>query len=223
MTHAEKLQKIFEAALKDTSEFNQPLTRVFPSSLGAKPVTVRQPAPEPEPVMEVPASPVADAGQFDAASAEPGAVLEIQHQRQTRKRRREALMTLGVFTILTGIGFCWFVQSPRRVVALNEAVWNIRSGGDVGSIVTKYQATLDKIAVRALQIEQATAVVGMSPAQDGTKDSNMNAGMLAMMGGKDNPTGQMNQLVGHSFGQMKWNEAAPPRRMVELAGANSFR
>ena len=55
MTHAEKLQQIFAAALKDTSEYDHPLTRAFPSSPAAKPVAVSQPAPEPELVQETPA------------------------------------------------------------------------------------------------------------------------------------------------------------------------
>jgi hypothetical protein len=199
MTHTEKLQQIFAAALKDHSEFDKPFTRAFPASLVAKPVAVSQPAaepaPSPEPVVEVPAepaAPAASAGLSESESAELGNLLKEQQQGKTHKLRRDALMTLGVLTILTGNAFCWFVNSPQRVVAFNEAIQNVRSVGDVKSMVTKYQVALDKIAVRSKQIDQATASMGLSPNQHGAKDSNMDGEMLAMMGGKGKTTGQRN-------------------------------
>lgn len=206
MTHTEKLQQIFEAALKDNSEFNKPLTRTFPATLGAKPVAVSQPAPEPEPecepesFQEVPPGPVANAGLSDPASAELAGLLEEQQHRKTRERLRRTLMTLGIFTILTGNAFCWFVNSPQRVVALSQAIQDIRSVGDVGSTAAKYQVALDKIAVRSKQIDQATAAMGVKPGQDGGKDSNMDAEMLTIMGGNGTTSGQRNQLVQHHFG-----------------------
>ena len=197
MTHTEKLQQIFEAALKDNSEFNKPFIRAFPASLAAKPVAVGQPAaepaPSPEPVVEapakpfvIPAAPAASAGLSESESAEPGKLLAEQQQQKTRKRRRDALMTLGVLTILTGNAFSWFVNSPQRVVAFNEAIQDIRSVGDVKSMGTKYQVALDKIAVRSKQIGEATASTG----------------------GNGNTTGQRNQMVQHAFGAMKNDDAA---------------
>lgn len=205
MTHTQKLQQIYEAALKDNSEFTKPLTRAFPTSPSAQPVAVSQPAPapEPEPVIEVPAAPTADAGLSDAASAELGALLEEQHQRKTNKHRRETLMTLAVVLALTGGGAGWFVQSPQRLQAMKEAIHDIRSVGDVKSIVAKYQAALDKIGDRSKQIDQATISMGVSANQDDAVDPNMNAEMLSLMGGKGKTTGQRNQMVKNAFGSKK--------------------
>ncbi len=152
MTHAEKLQQIFEAALKDTSEITKPLTRVFPASPGAMPVAASQPAPETEPeparIAEAPVARSVNAGRSDPAAVDLGALIEEQLPRKIRGHRR-ARITLGVLTILTGITFCWFVNSPQRVVAFNEATHDIRSVGDVGATVAKYQVALDKIAARS--------------------------------------------------------------------------
>lgn len=208
MTHTEKLQQIFEAALKDNSEFNKPLTRAFPASLAAKPVAAKR-TPSPEPVVEVPAAsaaPATSAGQSECESefAELGKLLEEQQQRKTRKCRSDVLMTLGILTILTGNAFSWFVNSPQRVVALHQAIQDVRSVGDVGSTVAKYQVALDKIAVRSKQIDQATAAMVLSSNQDGATDSTMDTAMLALMGGKDKTTGH-GPAVGPDQSNTAWS------------------
>lgn len=237
MTHTEKLQQIFNAALKDSSDFNKPFTRAFPTSLAAKPVAASQPtvepAPSPEPVVEVPvalatpaasAAPATSAGLSESESTELGKLLDAQEQRKTRKRRRDALMTLGVLTILTGNAFCWFVNSPQRVVAFKEAIHDIRSVGDVKSMVAKYQVALDKIGARSKQIDQATASMGVSSNQDGVKDPNMNAEMLTTMGGEGKTTGQRNQMVQKAFGAKKENQPATTEQAtVALTRDGSYR
>lgn len=199
MTHTEKLQQIFEAALKDNTEFTKLPTRAFPAAPSASPGVVSQPAAEQEPESIV-AAPAANAGLSASASAELGALLDEQHQRKTRKHRREMLVTLAVVLALTGSGAGWFVQSPQRLQAMKEAVHDIRSVGDVKSMVAKYQAALDKIAVRSKQIDQATVSMGVSSNQDDAIDPNMNAEMLSLMGGKGKTTGQRNQMVRNAFG-----------------------
>ncbi len=198
MTHTEKLQQIFDAALKDSSEFTKQPTRAFPTSASAQPVAVSPPAPapEPEPIVES----AANVGLSAAASAELGTLLDEQHQRKARKHRRETLVTLAVVLALTGGGAGWFIQSPQRLQALKEAVHDIRSIGDVKSIVAKYQAALDKIGDRSKQIDQATESMGVSSNQDNAIDPNMNAEMLSLMGGKGKTTGQRNQMVRNAFG-----------------------
>ena len=205
MTHTEKLQQIFAAALKDNSEFDKAPTRAFPTSPSAQPVAVSQPAPaaEPEPVIEVPAAPAENAGLSAAASAELGTLLDEQHQRKASKHRRETLATLAVILTLTGGGVGWIVQSPQRLQAMKEAVHDIRSVGDVKSIVAKYQAALDKIGDRSKQIDHATVSMGVSANQDDAVDPNMNAEMLALMGGKGKTTGERNQKVQNAFGSQK--------------------
>lgn len=243
MTHAEKLQLLFEAALKDSSEPLKPLTRSFPSTLSATTAAASPPAPEPKPervpvvevpvapivevpappVVEVPAAPVVNAGLSDVASAELGKLLDEQHQRKTSKHRRELLITLSVLFALTGGGFGWFVQSPQRVAAFKEAIRDVRSVGDVKSMVAKYQAALDKVAVRSNQIDQATASMGVSANQDDAKDPNMDAEMLAMMGGEGKTTGQRNQLVQEKFGSMKAKDEANAREAdAQMTAENTF-
>lgn len=201
MTHAEKLQQLFEAALKDSSDLYKPPTRAFPTTLGATKVAVSQPAPGPEPepelapVVEVHAGPVVDAGLSDTASAELAALLDEQQQRITGKHRREALISLGVLLALTGGGFAWFSQSPQRAVALKDAIHDVRSCGDVTSMAAKYQAALDKVAVRSKQIDQAAEAMGASSNQHAAKAPNMDAEMLAMMGGEGKTTDPRNPLV----------------------------
>ena len=233
MTHAEKLQQIFNAALKDCSDLNKPLKRAFPVSLQAATAIVSQPVPEPvaapDLVIEAPAKafiapavPAASSGLSQSESAELGRLLEEQHQRKTRKRRREMLVTLAVVVALTGGGSGWFVQSPQRVQAMKEAIRDVRSIGDVKSMVAKYQAALDKVAVRSKQIDQATESMGVSSKQDGVKDPNMDAEMLAMMGGKGKTTGQRNQMVQRAFGADKNNvptKEAEPTAALKADGS----
>ena len=197
MTHQEKLQQIFAAALKDNSEFNKEPTRAFPTQPSAQPVAVSPPAPapEPEPILE----PAANAGLSHTASAELGALLDEQHQRKTNKQRRETVVTLAVVVALTVGGAGWFAQSPPRLQAIKEAVHDIRSVGDVKSIVAKYQAALDKIGDRSHQIDHATVTMGVSANQDDAVDPNMNSEMLSLMGGEGKTTGQRNQMVKNAF------------------------
>ena len=86
---------------------------------------------------------------------------------------------------------------------MKEAVHDIRSIGDVKSIVAKYQAALDKIGARSKQIDHATVTMGVSANQDDAVDPNMNAEMLSLMGGEGKTTGQRNQIVDNAFGSKK--------------------
>jgi hypothetical protein len=148
MTHAEKLQQLFEAALKDSSDLHKAPTRAFPTPLGVPQVPAIQaasaPEPAPAPVVEISALPVANAGLSDAVSAEPATLPDRQTPQETGSGRCRAMIALGVFLALAGGGFCWFVQSPQRVLAWQEAFREVRSVGDATSIVSKYQAAMDK-------------------------------------------------------------------------------
>lgn len=197
MTDPEKLQQLFQAALKaPPTEGKVTLARAFPT-----PAPLAAPAPAPKPVPEIIFTPLPNAGLDDVASAKLGALLDEQMARQKRKRRRELIGTLIVVLGLTGGGFGWFVQSPTRLQAFREAVADIRSVGDVAAMVAKYQVALDKIAARSNQIDQATESMGGSANQDGMKDVNMDAEMQAMMGGEGKTTGQRNQMLQNAFGK----------------------
>lgn len=206
MTDQEKLQQLFQAALRAPSpEGKAPLTRAFPTPapLAATPVSEAVPAPEPPATVAASTAPLPNPGLDDAASAELGALLDEQMARQKRRRKRELIGTLIVVFGLTGGGLGWFVQSPTRIQAFREAMADIRSVGDVAAMVAKYQVALDKIAARSQQIDQATEAMGGSANQDGMKDLNMDAEMQAMMGGegKGKTTGQRNEMLQKAFGK----------------------
>ena len=230
MTDNAKLQQIFQAALKaPPAEGKAALARAFPTPVpvAAVPAAVESvPEIAPEPPAASPA-PVVNAGLSDAESKELAALLDEQHQRKSRRRRRELIGTLIVVFGLTGGGFGWFVQSPARIQAFREAIADIRSVGDVQAMVAKYQKALDKIAVRSTQIDQATESMGGSANQDGMKDVNMDAEMHAMMGGEGKTTGERNKMLQNAFGkkfkapESAVKPAADPA-IAKTASADSF-
>lgn len=132
MTDKEKLQRLFDAALKDPSiPTGHTPKRAFPvTKLNAVPVPAATTESETfhRPTNTIPFLPVADlrtdapqetsrptmANVLDyAANAELVALMDEQRERKTRKHR---MMTLGVAALallgLTAGGFAWFMQSP---------------------------------------------------------------------------------------------------------------
>lgn len=217
MTDQEKLQKLFQAALQDSSELNKAPTRAFPTSSSvpapasmsaAMPFT--QPVPvapsSPEPVAVVEKAPVvlpSQAGLDDKTSTELGTLLDEQRTRLTRKRRRDTLIVLGVILGLSGGGFGWFVQDPQRVQAFKDAIRDIRSIGDVRSMVAKYRESLDRVAVRGQQIEQATNAMGVVKTAADEEDPYFEEEMKDMMGGEGKAVGQRNKNMADNFGHMQ--------------------
>ncbi len=207
MTDQEKLNQLFQAALKDTTEYDKPLARAFiqqvpvPAAMPIMACDFKEASlPTFPPVMEMP---VANAGLDAAASAELGTLLDDQRARLGRKRRREMLVTLGVCLALTGGSCGWFVQSPDRIQAFNEVMRDLRSVGDVQGMVAKYKQALDRIAVRSKQIDEATAAMGVKPSAADDKDPYFEKETLAMMGGKGKTVGQRNAQLQKSFGKPK--------------------
>jgi hypothetical protein len=223
MTDKEKLQKLFQAALLDASEEKVTLARAYPkstldrmaaqASIPSNPPVAVQPVQEPvamapaEVVAPVAAAafvqPMANAGLDAAAAEELRILLDEQNLRMKRKRRRETIGTLAVFFALTGGGFGWFVHSPDRVQAVRAAMTEIRSVGDIASMVAKYQKALDKIGTRARDIDAATESMGVSSNQDGMKDIYMDAEMKEMMGGEGKTVGERNRVLQEKFGSVK--------------------
>lgn len=210
MTDKEKLQKLFDAAMKAPDPTPQvALQRAFPQgATSAAPPVAATPVPVPvvSPVVEAPSPAVAEAPNpqvavlDDAASTELGALLDEQIARGRSKRKRDALVTALVLFGMTGGSFAWFVQSPERVEAVRSAMREIRSVGDVKSLVAKYQAALDKIGARSQQIDQATAAMGVTKTAADDVDPNLDAEMKEMMGGEGKTTGQRNAALQQAFG-----------------------
>lgn len=209
-TDKEKLQKLFQAALVDSSVEKATLQRAFPQSASAAPAPVAVVQIAPEPVAQPAPSqattfvqPLPNAGLDAVAAEELRILLDEQNSRMKRKRLQGTIGTLVVFLTVTGGGFGWFVQSPERIQAFKSAIAEIRSVGDIGAIVAKYQKALDKIATRSQDINAATESMGVSSNQDGMKDVYMDAEMKQMMGGEGKTVGERNRALDEKFGDVK--------------------
>ena len=212
MIDSEKLQKLFQAALKDPSEEHPAPSPVFPT-----PPSVRQAAIESNPELAAPvcveiddtAPPAANTGMAEAASAELKALLDEQIQRKNGKRRREMIGRLVFVCLLIGGSSAWLVQTPGRVEALKQAIHDIHEAGDLKTMVAKYQQALHRVAQRSQQINAATESLGVSADQDHDKDPNFNAEMKAMMAGEGKTSGERNGAVQKAFTQKLAPAAAP--------------
>jgi hypothetical protein len=238
MTDKENLQRLFDAALKDPTELKAaPPTRAVPvSPLEAVPtpvvapvfqakmteaipaVVVSEPATVPQPV-----TPPTMAGVLDgAASTELAALLDEQFKRKRRKRRIEALVTAAVMLSVCGGSTLWFVQNPQRVQAFKDALRDIRSVGDVKSLVAKYQKSLDRIAARGQQVEQATAAMGVKKSAKDDEDPFMDAEMKQMMGGEGKTVGERNRALQQNFSHMEKKAGVQIKAAAALSKDESF-
>lgn len=242
MTDQEKLQKIFAAALKEPAHpAGGTPKQAFPvapspfpdtpagksdaavaSGAGLPDVAVNdrtQESAAPEAAANaIPKGPVLD----DAASAELAVLLDEQHRRKARKRRREALVTAVVLLGLSGGGFAWFVQAPERIQAFEEVMHDIRSVGDVKSLVANYQAALDRIGARSRQIDEATTAMGVKKSVGDEQDPNMDAEMKQMMGGEGKTVGERNQALQKKFKALEKKAGAPLKTTASIQQEDAF-
>ena len=232
MTDKEKLQQLFQAALQDPSHGTKPLARAFPTA-PAVTLPVAQPVAAPEPVQpavipvsDAPVSPqvaplvqpMPNAGLDEATSAELGALLDEQIKRKARRHRRELVVALVLCLGLTGGGYGWFIQSPSRVQAWNEAMGDIRSLGDVKGLVAKYQKALDRIATRSQQIDQATVAMGVDPTKVSNEDPYFTKETEDVMKVKGVDIGTRNKRLQDSLGKLvKHPDAAAAVSAAESA------
>jgi hypothetical protein len=211
MTDKDKLQKLFEAALKSNPEDFEvhPINkRVVPTSPAVCPTAAAAvEASKPEPVVcestakPAETSPDAPRALTKEESEELGKLLEEQVQRRRRKRRMEAMVTALFFLGSTGGGLAWFVSNPDRVEAFQSALREIRSVGDVKALVASYHESLKKISTRSGQIDQASMAMGINPADVKDEDMYMDAEMREMMGEEGGKTvGQRNKMLAEKFG-----------------------
>jgi hypothetical protein len=195
MTDKAALQKLFEAALKDNSDFKKPPTRLVPSpTFPSQAAMTPLPFPTaPQPGAEVPkrdsaalpfTTPLPSGGPGGASSEELQTLLDEQRDRLSRKARNASLATLALLFALGGGVYAWFVQSPSRVRAYQTTVQEVRSAGDIFSIVAKYQIALDRIESHAKSVDMATESMGISSNQDQASDVHFGQEMKAMMGGE---------------------------------------
>lgn len=227
MTDQEKLQKLFDAALRDSSPIEKAPTRAVPQPLAApaspriqeKTVTASAPA-----APESPSQPVADAPVLDKAAAEElGALLDEQVRRRRRKHRIESMVAAVTLLGLTGGSVGWFVQSPERVEAFRAVLKDIRSVGDVKSMVAKYEAALKRISARGQQIDQASSAMGVKPSEKDEKDAYFDSEMKQMMGGEGKTTGERAGKMQQAFGDMRKKHGVSPEHVAATEdGESSF-
>lgn len=228
MTDQEKLQKLFDAALRDSTPVQKTPTRAVPQP------ALTQPAQPAEPIVaEKPVAPAAEViserqhleatPEFDKAAAdELGALLDEQIKRKKRKHRMESMVLAIVLTSVTGGTGIWFVQSPERVQAFVSAIAEIRSVGDVKSMVAKYQDALKRISARGQQIDQATKAMGVTSTGD-EEDPYFEAEMKQMMGGEGKTVGGRNKAMKQAFGDMQKEHGAAHKELANaLDKDNSF-
>lgn len=207
MTDQEKLQKLFDAALRDSSPIEKaptravPLTPAIPAAprIQIKPVTASVPAAPESPSQSVAETPVLDK---DAAE-ELGALLDEQVRRRRRKHRIESMVAAVALIGLTGGSAGWFVQSPERVQAILTVIAEIRSVGDVKSMVAKFEAALKRISARGQQIDQASSAMGVKPSEKDEKDAYFDSEMKQMMGGEGKTAGDHAGHMQQAFGEMQ--------------------
>jgi hypothetical protein len=207
MTDQEKLQKLFDAALRDSTPIEKAPTRALPLTPAAhaapkiqeKPVIASAPA-----TPDTASQPAVEAPVLDKEAAEElGALLDEQVRRRKRKHRIESMVAAVVLIGLTGGSAGWFVQSPERVQAILTVIAEIRSVGDVKSMVAKYEAALKRISARGQQIDQASSAMGVKPSEKDEKDAYFDSEMKQLMGGEGKTAGDRAGGMRQAFGEMQ--------------------
>ena len=228
MTDQEKLQKLFDAALRDSSPVEKAPTRAVPM-----PSEAPKAAPQSEEkTAAAPVAVVSDSTRqtlaaepaFDKTAAEQlGVLLDEQIRRKKRMHRTESLVTAIVLVALTGGSGAWFVQSPDRVHAFVSAIAEIRSVGDVKSMVAKYDAALERVSSRGQQIDEASKAMGITSNGKDEKDPYFDAEMKQMMGDEGKTMGDRAGRMQQAFGEMQEEHGDSDGQVVNvLDEENSF-
>ena len=114
------------------------------------------------------------------------------------------------------------MQSPERVQAFTSAMREIRSVGDVKSLVAKYQEALERISARGQQIDQASAAMGAVVTAEDEKDPYLDEEMKAMMGGEGKTIGDRSKRMQEAFGHMENEHGQALKTAVALKKEDSF-
>jgi hypothetical protein len=230
MTDKEKLQQLFDAALKssplDTTKplkraFSEPATPSAPVSKGDPTPIVEAPAIEMAP--EAPDASPAVGGLDKAAADDLGAMLDKKVRKMARKRRIEVWVTAIVVIGSISGGFGWFVRSPTRVEAFTAALREIRSISDVKSLAARYQKALDRTAARGRQIDQAAAAMGVNVSAEDDKKAGMDDEIQKMMGGDGKTSDQRDQKLREKFGDKANEHGGVLKSSGAQEGEDSFK
>lgn len=226
MTDQEKLQQLFNAALRDSSPIETAPTRAVPqvptAPVAAPRIQRESVTPSAPAELENPSQPMAEAPVLDKAAAEElGALLDEQVRRTRRKHRIESMVAAAVLLGLTGGSVGWFVHSPARVEAFRQVLRDIRSVGDVKSMVAKYEAALKRISARGQQIDQASSAMGVKPSEKDEKDAYFDSEMKQMMGGEGKTAGDRAGKMQQAFGKMQKKHGISPDHVAAAEDGES--
>lgn len=208
MTIQEKIDQLATAALRSAP----------PEPVAPKPTTYMAPFDKPKTVALVastdtaaPASSPAFTAPLPAVpfkdEADPELRAQIDEREallQKRHKRQSLAVTFGALAILGSAGF-WCYQSPKAraeigalIPALRQSVEDVKM---VGSITTKYDEQLDKIAVHGEHLDEATRAMGIDPASvSPDQNSEIDAEMAKMMGEEGPTTGERDRALKDKFG-----------------------
>jgi hypothetical protein len=223
----EDLEKLFEAALNQTeapsrfgtpdsmkkaapAAFNRPAPPFQAAPAPPAPGNVFQAAPIVAPMPTAP-TPAVVLDKHGAASldstvnAELAEIMEQKIAREKSRRRRGRIVLVLFFVGATGGTAGWVAMNPHRVEAFKQTIAEIKSAGDIKGMVAKYQAALDKIAVRGKQIDAATVSIGVDPASvDEHEDPGFDKEMREMMGEEGGKTtAARDKILREKFGDVQ--------------------
>jgi hypothetical protein len=199
MTAQEKINQLATAALRAAP----------PAPVAPKPATYMAPFEKPKTVALVAApelTPAPVAAPFkDEADPELRAQIDEREVLLQKRHKRQSLaVTLGVFALLGSASF-WCYQSPTARAEIGALIPALRQSVDdvkmVGSITTKYDEQLDKIAVHGEHIAAATRALGIDPASVSTEQTAKIEGEMAEMISESGPTtGERDRALKDKFG-----------------------
>jgi hypothetical protein len=92
----------------------------------------------------------------------------------------------------------------------------------VKSLVASYQKSLDRIAARGQQVEQATAAMGVKKSAKDDEDAFMDAEMKQMMGGEGKTVGQRNRALQRNFSHMQKKAGVETKTAAVISKDESF-
>ncbi|MEO7098270.1 MAG: hypothetical protein ABI162_02830 [Luteolibacter sp.] len=211
MTTQEKINRLANAALHAA-----PPSAAFPKS------AIFTPLPEnlriPTVAVEVANANVTDAPVFQAVVEAPaakvpdhqtdpelGALIEERDARMKKKHSRQLLYAnLTILGILASGGL-WYACSTKAQTAVKSLIPAIRQSGNdfkmLGSILGQFDQSLQKVATRSSQIDEASRSIGADPNAAGAKDDpQMEGEMNQLTGGEGGTTAARDRALKEKFG-----------------------
>ena len=158
-------------------------------------------APVFQAVIETPAASVLQ----HQTDPELGALIEERDARMKKKHSRQLRYANLTLLGIVAFGGVWYVCSTTAQTAVKNLIPAIRqSGNDVkmlGSILGQFDKSLQKVATRSSQIDEASRSIGADPNAVGAKDDpQMESEMNQLTGGEGGTTAGRDRALKEKFG-----------------------